>query len=188
MVTKKPLCFSCSKRAQKYASGLCEQCHRVAIADVKSVRELGERGEKATKTLLDKNTAAIKKERNKDPIQEHLGYFARMISGSKSSYSNSYPDNFVIFNANVCTKEDGKIWYGDLDLTIDEPKLKALAAELQKEIYVLYEKDGRFSDELNPPIDRFVFMVSPSGETTIGTSCKDYYGYKGKKLLALKKT
>lgn len=75
----------------------------------------------------------------------------RMISGSKSSYRRMYPDNLVVFNANILTEEDGKIWYGDLDLTLDSDKLNKIATELNKKIYVLYEMDARFENEDKDP-------------------------------------
>jgi len=76
-----------------------------------------------------------------------LGHCARLISGSKSLYRDKYPDHVVFFNANIFTKEDGKIWYGDIDLSIDEPKLKRLAYELTKEVFLLDEMSGRFESE-----------------------------------------
>jgi hypothetical protein len=77
-----------------------------------------------------------------------------MISSSKSGYRERYPKNLSIFNANVCTKE-GKIWYGDLDVTLKQDDLIALAADLEEDIYVLYEMDGRFEYEGNPKLERF---------------------------------
>lgn len=74
-------------------------------------------------------------------------YVGRMISYSKSGYRDKYPDHNVWFNANVFTLEDGKIWYGDLDLTLDESKLKEISNILGKKLYVLYEMDGRFENE-----------------------------------------
>ena len=49
--------------------------------------------------------------------EEHLGMRGKMISFSKSGYAQKNPDNLVVFNSNVCTDE-GKIWYGDLDVTL----------------------------------------------------------------------
>lgn len=74
-------------------------------------------------------------------------HVSRMISFSKSFYREEYPDNEVYFNANVFTLEDGKIWYGDLDLTLDTEKLKDVSKEIGKKLYVLYEMDGRFENE-----------------------------------------
>jgi len=78
---------------------------------------------------------------------EVLGYCGRLICGSKSFYDQKYPDNIVYFNANVCTKEDGKIWYGDLDITRDYKLLEELDKRLGKEIFVLSEMMCRFENE-----------------------------------------
>ncbi|HRT03412.1 MAG TPA: hypothetical protein P5513_05690 [Candidatus Diapherotrites archaeon] len=71
----------------------------------------------------------------------------RMISGSKSWYSEKYPDHLVIFNANIITESRGKIWYGDLDITFEIEKLKKIAKILNEDLYVLYESDARFENE-----------------------------------------
>jgi hypothetical protein len=71
----------------------------------------------------------------------------RMISGSKSGYRERYPDNLVVFNANIATKSRGKIWYGDLDVTLDYEKLASVAEALKEDLFVLYEMDGRFENE-----------------------------------------
>lgn len=78
--------------------------------------------------------------------------------GSKGQYCHDNPRNLVVFNANVCTREDGKIWYGDLDITIHESKLWLLAKALGKEIYVLYEMDGRFEHESSPRIENALYV------------------------------
>lgn len=71
----------------------------------------------------------------------------RMISASKSEYRERYPDNKVVFNANIFLLGEGKIWYGDLDITRDIDKLESVAKELGKDIYILREMDGRFENE-----------------------------------------
>jgi hypothetical protein len=91
-----------------------------------------------------------------------LGFSGRLISWSKSGYRNKYPDNLVIFNANVATI-NGKIWWGDLDVTLDKDKLKQLAIALNETVYVLYEMDGRFGYENNPQIDRAIYSITPEG-------------------------
>lgn len=85
-------------------------------------------------------------------VTAKLGLFmGRMISSSKSYYRENHPNNIVYFNANIITKEYGKIWYGDLDLTLDAPKLNELAKILGTTIYVLSEMDGRFENENKEP-------------------------------------
>jgi len=66
--------------------------------------------------------------------------------GSKSGYRFANPDNEFIPNANVFCRKVGKIWWGDLDLTRDRPKLDAVARKLRMKLYVLYEGDGRFEN------------------------------------------
>lgn len=77
---------------------------------------------------------------------------ARMICFSKSAYYQKYPDHVVLFNANIYTEEEGKVWYGDLDLTLEGDRLAAVATEAQTTLYVLREMDGRFGKE-NHSID-----------------------------------
>jgi len=92
--------------------------------------------------------------------EEILGIRGRMISGSKSTYRKAYKDHLVVFNANVCTS-NGKIWYGDLDITLDAERLQKLADTLNTIIYVLYESDGRFECENNPRIENAVAYYNP---------------------------
>ena len=71
----------------------------------------------------------------------------RMISYSKSVYREANPKSVCYFNANIVTARDGKIWYGDLDLTKDALGLKVVAEQIGQTIYVLKELDCRFEDE-----------------------------------------
>jgi len=88
----------------------------------------------------------MNKEKILNVFTKHGFNLGRMISGSKSGYVNKHPKNQVIFNANVFNAE-GKIWYGDLDLTLDNDKLQDVANELNFDLYVLREYDGRFENE-----------------------------------------
>lgn len=84
----------------------------------------------------------------------------RMISGSKQS-----PKGHVcVFNANLCTKADGKFWFGDIDLTDDAADLKKLAAEKGCDIFVLREMDARFTNEASPKFKNAVARITPAGE------------------------
>jgi hypothetical protein len=71
----------------------------------------------------------------------------RMISFSKSSYREKYPDNEVYFNANIFVLGEGKVWYGDVDVTKDTDSLQNVAREMGKDLYILSEMDGRFENE-----------------------------------------
>jgi hypothetical protein len=66
--------------------------------------------------------------------------------GSKSGYRMANPGNEFVPNANVFCRKGGKIWWGDLDLTRDRPKLEAVARKLRMRLFVLYESDGRFEN------------------------------------------
>ena len=69
-----------------------------------------------------------------------------MISYSKSEYRKRNPENEVYFNANIFT-EFGKVWWGDIDLTISGEALQSVANETGEKLYVLREMDGRFEHE-----------------------------------------
>jgi hypothetical protein len=92
-----------------------------------------------------------------------LGPIGKLLSASKSRYRDNHPDNFVIFNANVCTDE-GKIWWGDLDITISKENLQSLAIATNTKIYVLYEMDARFENEDFPLLKNSAATFHPSGE------------------------
>lgn len=81
----------------------------------------------------------------------------RMISGTKSGYKGR-----AIFNANVCTKSKGKIWYGDLDLDGDAADLQSLADREREAVYVLRESDARFQNEAAPLFDKAVTIIPPT--------------------------
>lgn len=105
--------------------------------------------------------------------REFFGHPGRMVSGSKGRYGVANPSHFTVFNGNLCT-DDGKIWYGDVDVTLDLPKLRDLAKALKESIYLLYESDGRFQNKAEPKLSRAVVQVTPKGEVTIREDLKDY--------------
>jgi hypothetical protein len=74
--------------------------------------------------------------------EQLLGPTGRLISASKSSYSDQHPDHEVLFNACVFDAQAVEIWFGDLDLTLDAPRLQQLA-DLFGEIYVTPESPFR---------------------------------------------
>jgi hypothetical protein len=101
-----------------------------------------------------------------DAIAATLGPAGRLLGMSKSGYRNTHPGHAVVFNANVCLP-DGKIWYGDIDLTTDEPLLADLAAQSGEIVHVLYEWDGRFRNEDRPQLDEAVYSIAPTGHTRL---------------------
>lgn len=82
-------------------------------------------------------------------------FYGRIIESSKSGYVSSHPNDKVIFNANVITKSHGKIWYGDLNVTLDEETLIKIKEEIGEELYILYEYGGRFENE-NLPTEELI--------------------------------
>ena len=79
----------------------------------------------------------------------------RMIGGSKTGYRDQHPDDLIVFNANILMPGYGKVWYGDLNLTEDYLALREIAQNLNTELYVLRESDGRFGEE-DKPIDELI--------------------------------
>jgi hypothetical protein len=96
-------------------------------------------------------------------LGEILGPPGRLISYSKSGYRTRHPDHVAVFNGNLCL-EGGKVWHGDLDLTVDEPMLVGLARIIGTTVYVLWERDGRFDHEDKPLLREAVYSVAPSGQ------------------------
>ena|ERR1035437_8383763 len=107
-------------------------------------------------------------------LNKILGWSGRMISGSKSSYSQKHPNNFVIFNANICT-EKKKIWYGDLDLTLDKNTLLGIVVETNETLYVFYEMDARFDKENKFNIKDAAAIFNKNGTAEVGEKYKEYY-------------
>jgi hypothetical protein len=70
----------------------------------------------------------------KENVMTNFFQVGRMVGASKSGYISAHPGNVILFNANIFTKEDGKVWYGDLDLTKDSDALKNLARESSQRI------------------------------------------------------
>ena len=71
----------------------------------------------------------------------------RIISFSKSGYREKFPDNEVYFNSNIFVLGEGKIWYGDIDVTKEKEQLENVARGIGKDLYILREMDGRFGNE-----------------------------------------
>jgi hypothetical protein len=85
--------------------------------------------------------------------------FGRLLGWSKSAYVQEHPSHKVVFNGNICIKSSGKIWYGDLDLTLDNEALEALARSISEPIYILYEHDGRFNNANKPLLELAVKII-----------------------------
>ena len=89
-------------------------------------------------------------------LEQELGFSGRLLAESKNDYRKKYPDHKVFFNANIFAEEIlfrgdmlllGKVWYGDLDLNLDETKLNDIAKRTESRLFVVKELDGRFENE-----------------------------------------
>lgn len=72
---------------------------------------------------------------------------SRMISYSKSAYRDRFPENEVYFNSNIFVLGEGKVWFGDIDITLDREQLQKVASQIGKDLFILREMDGRFENE-----------------------------------------
>ena len=103
-----------------------------------------------------------------------LGMAGKMISQSKSGYREKNPETLAIFNANICTK-DGKIWWGDLDVTKEQNSIGDLAHILGEDLYVLYELDGRFEYEGKPKLEKYAVKFFYDGGCELSKSLAERY-------------
>ena len=86
-----------------------------------------------------------------DLLYEKSFICGRMIGATKQP-----PKGCVcVWNANIVTKSEGKVWFGDLNLTREGDKLKEIAKEFGEPLYVLREHDCRFGTE-NDSIDMLI--------------------------------
>lgn len=83
----------------------------------------------------------------KEIFKENGLSHGRMISATKSMYKKAHPNNEVYFNANIFVLGEGRVWYGDLDLDKDISKLESTAKSIEKDLYILKEKDGRLGKD-----------------------------------------
>ena len=70
-----------------------------------------------------------------------------LTTSLKSFYWENFPNHEVHFNANLLTESKGKIWWGDIDLNLDGPKIFEIAREINEDIYLVKQTDGHFENE-----------------------------------------
>lgn len=75
-------------------------------------------------------------------LKEELGPSGRLISMSKGRYHFNNPNNIALFNGNLCTEEEGKIWYGDIDVTEELDKLLSLSKATETYTYCMKMMPG----------------------------------------------
>jgi hypothetical protein len=94
---------------------------------------------------------------------------SRLITASKSGYHERHPDNVVVFNATIADAMGTRLWWGDVDVSVDEGKLVDLAAQVGVDLYLYFEGDSR--DGFVKAIDsaNAVVAISDEGLVTLGT-------------------
>lgn len=83
----------------------------------------------------------------------------RQISSSKTSPKGQR----CIFNANICIKSKGKIWFGDLNLVKDVDALCEFAKQKGETLYILPERSARFANEASPKYEDAVATIALDG-------------------------
>jgi hypothetical protein len=84
----------------------------------------------------------------------------RMVGPSKTGYRREYPDHFVMFNATLTDWAGTRLWWGDVDLTLDEAKLADLARRLAMPVHVFFEHESRFVDPIAMSLAAAVFETN----------------------------
>lgn len=108
-------------------------------------------------------------------IERILGQRGRLVDSSKTCYTQKHPNNIVLFNANIFFDITGKVWYGDIDLTLDLDKLREIARKFKTDVVILGEHDGRFELHNRSDYDQvFAFKVTPSGDVVVGSKWLSY--------------
>jgi hypothetical protein len=87
----------------------------------------------------------------REAFQRQNLYCGRMVSATKRAPEGET----CVWNANVVIKSQGKVWFGDLNLTREGDKLKAVAKEIGEPVYVLREMDCRF-DTQSLPVEQLI--------------------------------
>lgn len=77
--------------------------------------------------------------------------------GRQLSAHKTAPEGCVcVWNANILTESEGKVWFGDLNITRDGDRLRSIALQIGEPLYILREMDSRFGTE-DLPIE---FLIS----------------------------
>lgn len=109
---------------------------------------------------------------------KYLGEKGRIIAMSKGRLTFNNPEKLYVFNARVVIDKE-QVWNGDLSLSDADTisKLKGLAEETERAVFVLNENQGGFSFSGTLDISKFVMQVTPKGKLILGTP-KEYYTIK----------
>lgn len=121
-------------------------------------------------------------------FNEFLGHTGKMISGSKSGYAKLHKKNAAVFNSNIFSydgKEYNRVWFGDIDLTLELDNVKKYSNQLGLPLFIFFEQDGRYQYETIPNIGRH--LVKVDGDIVeLGETYKFYFKLKDG-IITLKK-
>jgi len=118
-----------------------------------------------TKNMFTGDTTTIETSLT-DILAKHGFINGRMISLSKSRYGESHPNHKVYFNACIFDKKAKEVWYGDIDITEDEDKLKQIAKESKQTFYVTPEHPFRmdFNKVTKKQLENDEYVVKFNGD------------------------
>jgi hypothetical protein len=88
--------------------------------------------------------------------EDFLGPAGYLLAASKTAYRRQNPGHHILFNACIFTKQGEQIWFGDLDLTLNQENLQNMANILGFSFIVTPETPFRF-DGLKDVLDRSPF-------------------------------
>ena len=103
--------------------------------------------------------------RSLDDLAGEIGLpSGRAITGSKTAYGRRHPTHLALYNATITDEGGEHLWSGDLDVTLDEPKLIALAEALGQVLRVMSESEvvKEIGGRHNP--NNAVVTVAPGGD------------------------
>jgi hypothetical protein len=96
-------------------------------------------------------------------------HLSRLIGLSKTGFIRRHPQHAAIFNATIADAEGRRLWWGDLDLTVDEEALHRLAERAGLDLYIYYEGDSRrgFVERIHR--SNVLAVFHPDRTVTLGT-------------------
>ena len=94
---------------------------------------------------------------------------SRLVSLSKSGFIRRHPQHAVVFNATIANAAGERLWWGDVDLTVDEEALHRLAQRAGFDFFVHHEGDSRrgFVTTIDPT--KAVAVFHPDDTVILGT-------------------
>lgn len=93
---------------------------------------------------------------------------SRLVSLSKSGFLRRHPQHAVVFNATLANAAGERLWWGDVDLTVDKEALFELAERAGFDLFLYYEGDSRRGFVKTIDRSNAVAVFHPDGTLTLG--------------------